>query len=203
MRLALISALMVSQLSASCLCAAQAQPSRRYAPIGIFIGAIEEGARIFTPARLLPREHPEALGHDFPTVLQLHATEYPLLLWLGERAGLRLAPTLQRYPREPDTVWPYRALEPPPDTAALRDAIVSHRSWRETPIPGLRAAVYDGVELVAFIVDTRPLTLEERGMTRPTSMGLDITRAEFLDRIEAASPAVARGFSIVLWDARE
>ncbi len=203
MRLGLIAAFAIAHLAAPGLSEAQSQAGRRYAPIGLFIGAIEEGARIFTPARLLPREHPEALGHDFPTVQQLHATEYPLLLWLGERVGLRLGPTLQRYPAEPDSLWPYQGLEAPPDTAALRDAPVRRRPRREAPIPGLRASVYDGAELVAFIVDTRGLSLEERGMTRPTSMGLDVTRREFLERVETASSALDRGFSVVLWDGKE
>lgn len=203
MRLGLITVFAIAHLAAPGLSEAQAQASRRYAVIGLFLGAIEEGARILTPARLLPRDHPEALGHDFPTVQQLHATEYPLLLWLGERVGLRLGPTLQRYPAEPDSLWPYRGLEAPPDTAALRDAPVTRRPRGEAPIPGLRAAVYDGAELVAFIVDTRALSLEERGMTRPTSMGLDVTRTEFLERVETASMALPRGFSVVLWDEKE
>jgi hypothetical protein len=32
-------------------------------PFGIFLGSVEEGARIFTPVRLLPFEHPESKGH--------------------------------------------------------------------------------------------------------------------------------------------
>jgi hypothetical protein len=83
-------------------------PSEPNAPVGLFIGAIEEGARIFTPVRLLPFEHSESLGHDFPTVLQLHGPEFALLLWLGERAGYRLWPTLEHYPAQPAADWPYR-----------------------------------------------------------------------------------------------
>ena len=55
----------------------------RYAPVGLFIGAIEEGARIFTPIRLLPFDHPEAQGHQFPNALALHRSEFDLLVALG------------------------------------------------------------------------------------------------------------------------
>jgi hypothetical protein len=44
----------------------------KYLTFGIFIGKIEEGARIFTPVRLLPFGHPEALNHEFPTETQLY-----------------------------------------------------------------------------------------------------------------------------------
>jgi hypothetical protein len=159
-----------------------------YAPVGLFFGAIEEGARIFTPTRLLPLEHPEAGGHEFPTAQRLMGAEFPLLIWLGERAGYRLRPTLQRYPTEPAPDWPYPALRAPPDTLALRDAPVVRRAGIAPPLPGLRAALFDGAELVAFIVDTRGLSLAERGMRRETSMGLDLTRADFLARVRRAAP---------------
>ncbi len=171
-----------------------------YAPIGLFFGSIEEGARIFTPTRFLPFDHPEALGHQFPTVLQLHGSEFPLLLWLGEQAGYRLWPTLERYPTAPATDWPYRGFRQPPDTIALRGARVERRARTEAPLPGLRAALFDGPALVAFIVDTHRLSLAERGMARATSMGLDLTRAEFLARVQRGAPANrAAGFSLVLY----
>ena len=80
---------------------------RPFLPVGVFIAPIEEGARIFTPVRLLPFDHPEALGHEFPNALQLHGTEFDTLVLLGSHAGLGLAATLQRYPRQPDAAWPY------------------------------------------------------------------------------------------------
>lgn len=91
---------------------------------------IEEGARVFTPARLLPFDHPEALGHQFPTLQQLYASEFPALVWLGAQAGLRLWATLQRYPREPSATWPYPEFQPPPDTTELRLVPVVHRPRR-------------------------------------------------------------------------
>lgn len=179
---------------------AQAPPARPYLPIGIFIGRIEEGARIFTPARLLPFDHPEALGHQFPTLLQLHTTEFPALLWLGEQAGLRLRATLQRYPTEPSGEWPYPDFAPPPDTVRLRTARVEHRRREGVPLPGLRAVLFHDREPVLFIVDTRSLTLGDRGMTVPTTMGLDLTRAEFLASLARASHhAPATGFGAVIF----
>lgn len=180
--------------------ASQTEAAKPYVPVGLFFGAIEEGARIFTPARLLPFEHPDALGHEFPTVLQLYGSEFPMLLWLGEQAGFRLGPTLQRYPTEPAGDWPYPDFRPPPDTTALHRAVVSRRLRAVAPLPGLRAALFDGSQLVAFLVDTRGLSLAERGMSRPTSMGLDLARVEFLRRVtSAAPPPSSSGLVAVIW----
>ena len=169
----------------------QDQSQEPYVPVGLFIGRIEEGARIFTPARLLPLDHPESLGHDFPTVQQLRGTELPALLWLGAQAGYRLGPTLQRYPREPSSTWPYAEFRAPPDSTVLADVEAVRRPPAESELPGLRAALFDGDALVVFIVDTRSLTLEERGMARATAMGLDVGRSEFLaalGRVGASLP---------------
>ncbi len=179
---------------------AQVSPEKPYAPVGLFIGAIEEGARIFTPVRLLPFGHPEAGQHEFPTVQQLHGSEFPALLWLGEQAGLRLWPTLERYPTLPDSLWPYPDRRPPPDTGALRHALVLRRPAATAPLPGLRAALFDGDNLVAFIVDTRGLSLAQRGLSRPTTMGLDVTRAEFLRRVGRGAPSSERGLTAVVWE---
>jgi hypothetical protein len=177
----------------------QTKPS---AVVGLFFGAIEEGARIFTPTRLLPFGHPEAGTHDFPTVLQLHGPEFPMLIWLGEQSGLHLWATLERYPTMPDSAWPYGDHRPPPGEDALRSAAVSHMQRRTAPLAGLRAALFDGTELVAFIVDTRGFTLAERGLTRSTASGLDLTRAEFLARVSRAPPHDARPGSLIalFWD---
>lgn len=183
---------------------AQTDAARRanlpYAPVGLFFGAVEEGARIFTPARLLPFDHPESLGHDFPTVQQLHASEFPTLLWLGEQIGLRLWPTLERYPTEPSRYWPYPEFRPPPDSAVLAHATRVRHAPAEAPVPGLRAAVFDGPALVAFIVDTRGMSIASRHMTRATAMGLDITRAQFLAAIGTAAPREGARLVVVLWD---
>jgi hypothetical protein len=191
----------LSTLLAGTTLSTQVPSEKPYVPIGLFIGRIEEGARIFTPARLLPMDHPEALGHDFPTLQQLHGTEFPALLWLGAQSGLRLWSTLQRYPREPSPTWPYAAFRPPPDTTRLATAAITHRPKADAPLPGLRAVLYDGEALVLFIVDTRSLSLADRGMRIPTSMGLDISRKEFLTALNQASRFGARpGLWSVVFD---
>lgn len=147
---------------------------------GLFLGRIEEGARIFTPTRLLPFTHPESEGHQFPNSLQLFGTEFQDFLWLGRQAGYQLWATLERYPAEPSPKWPYPEFSQLPDSSALRNMPCVRRPKTDAPLPGLRAVVFAGGEPACFIVDTRNLTLAERGMARATAMGLDITRADFL-----------------------
>lgn len=172
-----------------------------YLPIGLFFGQIEEGARIFTPARLLPFDHPEALGHQFPTLLQLHGSEFQALLWLGDHAGLRLWATLQRYPTEPSSTWPYPGYSPPPDTVQLRTVPVIHRRGADAPLAGLRAVLYGNRHPILFIVDTRGLTLAARGMQSPTTMGLDLTRAQLLEALTRGARVVPEaGLGAVIFD---
>jgi hypothetical protein len=163
--------------------AAAQETAKPFVPIGIFIGKIEEGARIFTPVRLLPIDHPESEGHQFPNALQLYGTELHVLLWLGHQAGYELRATLTRYPKEPSAAWPYPKFAQP-DTAGLGSVQPVRRPQSEAPLKGLKAALFEQGELVCYIVDTRALTLAERGMKRASSMGLDITRAEFLSGME-------------------
>jgi hypothetical protein len=170
-----------------------------YLTTGLFIGAIEEGARIFTPVRMLPLDHPEALGHQFPTVQQFHRHEDRLLVSLGQHAGLRLSATLQRYPMEPDTLWPYGPFQPPPINA-FQSVMPVTRSAAATPLPGLRAVAFLDRFPLAFIVDTRGLTLSERQMQQATTMGLDVTRAQLMAALTAAAEAVpARGPAILVY----
>ena len=170
----MISILIMSQVSGL------STPQKPYLTFGIFIGKIEEGARIFTPARLLPLEHPEALGHDFPTVLKFHQKEYEMLLFLGEKIGLKLKTTLQRYPRQPVAEWWYPDFRVPPGEK-IRSAEIKKIDPAKSPIPGLSVVAYQDGWPICFIVDTRELTLEARGMKRPTAMGLDLTRNQFLE----------------------
>lgn len=193
-----IALLALASLSTKPLPAQQVAPPR-YLTIGLFIASIEEGARIFTPVRLLPFSHPESLGHQFPTVQQLHRGEDQVLLALGEAAGLRLGATLERYPTQPDTLWPYAPFIPPP-AADIRGASVISRPARDAPLPGLRALALIDRFPIAFIVDTRGLSLADRHMSRPTSMGLDVTRAGFLAAIaRAAQRAPATGVAVLVY----
>ncbi len=163
------------------------QKAKPFIPVGIFLGRVEEGARIFTPIRLLPFQHPEAEGHQFPNALQLFGTEFETILWLGNQAGYQLRSTLQRYPKEPSPEWPYREFSQVPDTSTLRSSICIRRPKSDAPLKGLRAVLFVNREPLCFIVDTRYLTLAERGMTRPSSMGLDINRSDFLAALNKAT----------------
>jgi len=174
-------------------------PQEPSVPIGLFIASIEEGARIFTPVRLLPFEHPDAFGHEFPNALVLHRSELDLLVDLGHRVGLGLATTLERYPRPPVDEWPYPELEPPP---AIGPSAREVAADGPPPLPGLRAACFRDGRLIAFIVDTRGMTLGERGMSRPTSMGLDLTRAEFLEALGRVADRWAPAGEVVVTFAR-
>lgn len=160
-----------------------------YLTVGIFLGSIEEGARIFTPIRLLPFEHPEAEGHEFPNALVLHRSEYEVITDLGGEIGLSLGVTLQRYPRLPIDAWSYEGFERIPASTLAGAAVAA--SPEPPPLPGLRAAVFHRGAPVVFIVDTRGVSLEARGMSRPTAMGLDLSRAEFLAALEGAGASYA------------
>jgi len=174
--------------------------SDQYLTFGIFIGSIEEGARIFTPVRLLPFEHPEALGHQFPTVLQFHGGEDQILIELGRHAGLFLGSTLQRYPTEPDTSWPYSAFRAPP-VADFRVVSPKHEKELSAPLPGLRAVAYMGRFPIAFIIDTRGMSLSERHMSRATSSGLDVTRAQVIEAMRmSAQLGPQEGAWILIYD---
>jgi hypothetical protein len=179
---------------------AQSPPdTSRYVTAGLFIGSPEEGARMFTPTRLLPFGHPEALEHQFPTVQQFHRNEDSVLLVIGRAAGLRLAATLERYPTRPDSVWPYAPFQPPP-LASIQFAPVITRDATQAPVPGLRVVAFVDRFPVSFIVDTRGMSLVARHMTRATTMGLDMTRADFLRGLSAAGQdAPERGAVVIVY----
>ena len=170
--------------------------TRNILTVGVFIGSIEEGARIFTPIRLLPFDHPESLGHEFPNALQLHQSEFDLIVWLGEQVGLKLKTTLDRYPKQPTDDWWYKRFRQIP--VAKVEAASVNRLQRRPPIPGLRIAAFVGEKPVGFIVDTRGLTLEERGMERATAMGLDMTRQKFLDGLDDVRKMITDSGTVVV-----
>ncbi len=199
------SAVLVAVLATGVLAKAASGEGAQHLPfltVGVFIASIEEGARIFTPVRLLPFEHPEAGGHEFPNALQLRGTEFEVLILLGEKAGLGLRATLERYPRQPDESWPYEEFSQPP-LEALRYATVVRKEASTAPLPGLRVAAFHAGCPVGFIVDTRGLTLAERGMSRATTMGLDLTRAPFLDALRKSQPSPLSATTIVVYGARQ
>ena len=162
------------------------ESTKPHVPIGVFLGWIEEGARIFTPVRLLPFDHPEAEGHQFPNALQLYGTELHPLLWLGHQAGYDLRATITRCPKQPSPTWPCKEFSLP-DTANLRFSQCIRQSASDSPLKGLRAVLFVNRQPACFIVDTRKFTLEERGMTKPTTTGLDINRSDFMGALEKAA----------------
>ena len=186
MKITLISFFYIISLLSTATIAAGQDSAKPYLPIGIFLGRIEEGARIFTPVRLLPFDHPEAEHHQFPNALQIYGTELNVLLWLGHKAGYELWATITRYPQEPSPNWPYAGFSPP-DTAHLDQTPCVNRPAADAPFRGLRAVLFVNRQPVCFMVDTRNLTLAERGMAKPTTMGLDMTRAEFLQGVARAA----------------
>jgi len=157
---------------------------------GLFIAAVEEGGRMFTPIRLVPFEHPDSLSHEFPNAMQQHIDEVRAEEHLGRLVGLHLRATIRRYPRPPAETWRYDGEFAPPEIDRILAAEVHHVPFDDSPVVGLRAlAVVDGRPTV-FITDTRGLTLAERGMTRPTTSGIDLTRAEFLAGLTAVAAHV-------------
>lgn len=171
-------------------------------PFGIVLNSVENGARIYCPIRLLPLSHPESQGHDFPNPPRWHTSEADALIVLGHRSGLGLAATVRRYPRPSTDDWPFTDFAPP-EVESLELAPVVEVGCVCEVIPGLRAAAFKNRELICFLVDTRGWTLEERGMSRETTMGLDLNRAEFLDGIaQVARSAPENGVSVVVFTAK-
>ena len=128
-----------------------------------------------------------------------HTSEADSLIVLGQRAGLGLAATVRRYPRPTTEDWPFTEFAPP-TAQDLETAPVIRVSEPCTEIPGLRVAAFNSRDLICFVVDTRGWTLEERGMSRATTLGLDLTRAEFLDGIaEVAHSAPDVGTALVVF----
>ncbi|RMH11559.1 MAG: hypothetical protein D6701_14890 [Gemmatimonadetes bacterium] len=157
----------------------------------VSLGSVEEGARMMTPGRLLPFDHPDAHDHEFPNPAQLWRGEVDALVAMGRHAGLDLRATLLRYPRPPADDWPYTEFRAPPAEAIVACDTVRRFPRSAAPLPGLRVvAVIDGAP-VAYILDTRGMTLEERGMSRPTTMGLDIDRATMLRALDAVRQMAA------------
>lgn len=65
-------------------------------------------------------------------------------------------------------------------------------------IPGLRAlAVFQGFP-ICFIVDTRNLSLGERHMRVPTTMGLDINREDFLNGMQGAMQGIRKSDVVIV-----
>lgn len=157
-----------------------AQPdssSAAYLPVGVYLGDISEGARIITFIRLFPVGHPMAEEHTYPTASVLHRTEVELLIHMGRQLDFNLYATLNRFPDPPTGEWQWPEFEPPP--VEVLTGGESGPFPDEVAIPGLVALACLNRGPLAYLVDTRDLTLEERGMERATSSGLDMSRDIF------------------------
>jgi len=152
-----------------------------YIPVGIYLGNIEEGARIITFVRLFPLGHPLADGHEFPTANVLHIGEVEIFLEMGKTLGWNLYATLHRFPDPPRRDWFYSDFEPPPNIKS-EGFIINKR--QTVPLPGLRSITCHQKQPLAYIFDTRSLTLEERSMERPTSSGVEISRNRLDERLK-------------------
>ncbi|NIM52212.1 MAG: hypothetical protein GTN78_20925 [Gemmatimonadales bacterium] len=173
-----------------------AQQEKPHLLVGIYLASPEEGARVFSAVRMLPMDHPEARGHEYPTAAQFHRSEVDLFIRMGRLAGLGLYATLLRHPTLPTEEWTWEGFSPPPaEIATARDTTLG-----TAPLPGVRVVAYvDGIPL-AFLVDTRGLTLEQRGMSRPTSSGLDVPREDLLRALSRAGETLPSGAWIVLFE---
>lgn len=168
----------------------------QYLTAGIFLGRIELGERIFGPVRLLPFDHPESLGHEYPNQGALHTAEVEVLDYLGTLVGLQLRTTLLRYPAPPTDAWPYREWSPLP-VEAIRGARVVIAGVPAS-LPSLRAVAFRDRFPLAFLLDSRNLTLAQRGMQRATSMGLDLTREQFLAQLTRLAEQVPSEGTVVI-----
>lgn len=160
-----------------------------FLPIGIYLGSPEEGARVLTAVRLYPETHPDALGHEYPTAFGFRRSEVELLVRMGRLVGLDLYATLMRHPSPPEEEWGFDGFSPPPPALLQAESIEAG----PTPVPGVRVVAYVDGEPLAYLVDTRGLSLEERGMERATSSGLDIPRTAFVSALEAAGRQLPAG----------
>ena len=128
---------------------------------------------------------------------QLHQSRYQLEQ--AHKHNERLSATLQRYPTQPDTTWPYATFQSPP-SAAFQSLQPTIRPAAEATLPGLRAVAYMDRFPLAFIVDTRGLTLAERHMEQATTMGLDITRAQLISTLrDAAQNVPPKGPAVLVY----
>jgi hypothetical protein len=65
-------------------------------------------------------------------------------------------------------------------------------------LPSLRVVAFRDRFPLAFLLDSRSLTLAQRGMQRATSMGLDLTREQFLARLTHLAEQVPSEGTVVV-----
>jgi len=167
-------------------------------PIGFTLGDLTLGERIITFHRLLPFDHPETNGHQFPTATVYTQNEVEIFMQLGNLLGWNLYATLWRHPSTPVEEWMYPDYPELPKSKIKELDVV--RTNKEPTLKGLKAVCFLNNKPVVYIIDTRGISLAERGMSRPTAGGIDMTRAEFLTKLSESKPKETGGDIIVIFE---
>jgi len=175
----------------------ETQPEKDFIPIGFTLGDLTLGERVITFHRLLPFDHPETQGHQFPTATVFTKKEVEIFMHLGNQIGWNLYATLWRHPATPVDDWMYPDYPELPLAKIKELAIVKPKS--PPPLKGLKAVCFLNNEPVIYIIDTRGITLAERGMQRATAGGIDMTRREFLDKLREAQKESSGSDGIIIY----
>ena len=168
-----------------------------FIPIGIYLGDLTLGERVITFTRFLPFSHPETKGHDYPTATLFTKSEVEIFMHLGEQLGWNLYATLWRHPATPVDQWMYPEFPELPVEKIKNLPVVE--SDDSPPLKGLKAVCFLNDQPVAFIMDTRGITLEERGMKRSTSSGVDMSREEFFSRLSLSQKEMTGSDAIIVY----
>lgn len=167
-----------------------------YLPIGFSLGDVSFGERIITFHRLFPVNHPEAKGHVFPTATQYSKNEVEVLLHLGEQIGWNLYSTLYRHPTYPSDSILFPEFNILPVERIKQLDVVSSSN---PALAGLKVACFLDGNLVAYILDTRGVPLEARGIRRPVAGGYDMPRDEFISRINESLKSTQKTDVIIVF----
>lgn len=176
----------------------QAKQEHDYIPIGFSLGDLTLGERVITFHRLLPFDHPETRGHEFPTATVYTKNEVDIFIYIGKQLGWNLYATLWRHPSTPVDKWMYPDYPELPGKKITSLEIIHSKS--EPPLKGLRAVCFLNNKPVVYIFDTRGISLKERGMSRATAGGIDMTRKEFLNKLSSAKEDDSKPDVIIVFD---
>ncbi len=177
---------------------ALAQNCNKYIAIDIRLGDIVKGERVITFIRLLSPQHPQAMGHEYPTATSLHKKEVETMIYLGKLLNWNLYATLNRHPTNPVEAWAFEGEFLPSPSKTVKEAKVLYEA-QKAPIPGLKSLAFVDRCPVGLIIDTRDLSLEERNMKRSVSSGLDIPRTTFDKIIRDLLKEQSQSSGVIIW----
>jgi len=175
---------------------AQEQEADHFLPIGFSLGNIEIGERIITFHRLFPLDHPESKGHVFPTATQYSRSEFEVFMHLGSLLGWNLYATLNRHPTFPSEEWQYPDFTEPPFERIKELEVIEQK---DPVLPGLKAICFINRHLIAYILDTRNVSLEDRKLPRAVAGGYDLTREEFIGKLDHEIRRVNNPNAIIIY----